>query len=72
MSATTYVEIEGEALWDEYQVALHEWAAARAADPLNSQAPRVLEATKRVEELEGRLKDCQIDDHSYLSRRLNR
>ena len=61
------IEIEELALLDEYREALREWAAARATDPLNSQAPAVLEATKRVEDLERRLKDQQIEYGSCLS-----
>jgi len=66
MNAITHIEIEEEALWDEYKLALREWAAARAADPLNSQAPAVVEATKRIEELEGKLKDRPIERRSCL------
>jgi hypothetical protein len=52
---------EDLALLEEYRVALHDWAAARAADPLDSQAPAVREATKRIEELERKLKESQLE-----------
>jgi hypothetical protein len=47
------------ALLEEYRVALHDWRVARANDPLNSQCPAVLETTKRVEELEHKIKTHQ-------------
>jgi hypothetical protein len=61
MKAIVGTCIEDWALLDEYRVALHEWAAARAADPLDSQAPAIVEATKRVEDLERRLKEHRIE-----------
>lgn len=44
------------ALLEEYRIALHDWRVARTNDPLNSQCPAVLETTKRVEELEHKIK----------------
>jgi hypothetical protein len=52
---------EHSALLEEYTVALRHWVAARANDPLHSQEPAVLEATKRVEDLERKLKNHQIE-----------
>jgi hypothetical protein len=53
------------ALLEEYRVALHDWRVARASDPLNSQCPAVLEATKRVEELEHKI-DAHQTEHGCL------
>lgn len=55
------------ALLDKYRVALRDWRVARANDPLNSQAPEVLEAMKRVEELERRLKHHHVEYGRYVS-----
>jgi hypothetical protein len=49
------------ALLEEYRVALHDWLVARANDPVNSQCPAVLETTKRVEELEHKIKAHQAE-----------
>lgn len=49
------------ALLEEYRVALHDWRVARVHDPLNSQCPAVLEATKRMEELEDKLRVHQAE-----------
>ena len=49
------------ALLEQYRIALREWRAARANDPLNSQCPAVLETTKRVEDLERRIKVHQAE-----------
>ena len=49
------------ALLEEYRVALHDWPVARANDPVNSQCPAVLETTKRVEELERKIKGHQAE-----------
>ena len=37
------------------------WQVARASDPLNSQAPAVLETAKRVEELEHKINTHQTE-----------
>ena len=55
MNAIAGTCTEHLALLEEYRVALHDWRVARANDPLNSQCPAVLEATKRVEELEHKI-----------------
>lgn len=55
MNAIAGTCTEHEALLEEYRVALHDWRVARANDPLNSQCPAVLEATKRLEELEHKI-----------------
>ena len=55
MNAIAETCTEHLALLEEYRVALHDWRVARATDPLNSQCPAVLEATKRVEELEHKI-----------------
>ena len=57
--AGTYTE--HLALLEEYRIALHNWLAVRADDPLNSRAPAVLKATKRIEELEHELKTHQAE-----------
>jgi hypothetical protein len=66
MNATTGTCTEHMALLEEYRVALRHWRVARANDPLNSQAPAVLEATKQVEELERKLRRQQIEYGRYL------
>jgi hypothetical protein len=60
MKAIVGTCIEDLALLEEYRAALHNWSAARAADPLDSQSPAVVEATRRIEELERKLKEHQI------------
>jgi len=52
---------EHSALLEEYRVALHDWRVARANDPLNSQRPAVLEATRRVEELGHKIRVHQTE-----------
>jgi hypothetical protein len=53
------------ALLEQYRVALHDWRVARTNDPLNSQCPAVLEATKKVEDLERNIQRHQ-DKHGCL------
>jgi len=61
MNATAEPCVEHSALLEEYRVALHDWRVARANDPLNSQCPAVLEAIKRVEELEHKIRAHQTE-----------
>jgi len=55
------------ALLEEYRIALHDWRVARVHDPLNSQCPAVLEAIKRVEEVEQQIRLHQAE-HGCLER----
>jgi hypothetical protein len=61
MNAIVGTCAEHLALLEEYRVALHDWRVARANDPLNSQCSAVLEATRRVEELEQRIRVHQTE-----------
>jgi hypothetical protein len=61
MKATIETCLEDLVLLEEYRVALHNWVAARAAQPSGSQPLTLLEATKRVEEMERKLKERQIE-----------
>ena len=56
MKAIAERSTEHAALLEEYREALHEWTKARSLNPLYDQAPEVLKATGRVEELERKLK----------------
>ena len=49
------------ALVEEHRIALHGWLAERADSALNSRAPTVLKAKKRIEELEYELKTHQAE-----------
>ena len=61
MKATIETHREDLALLEEYRVALHNWDAAREAESSGSQPLTLLEATKRVEEIERKLKERQIE-----------
>jgi len=61
MKVTIETCLEDLALLEEYRVALHNWVAARAAESSGSQPLALPEATKRVEEIERKLKERQIE-----------
>ena len=65
MNAIAGTCTEHLALLEEYRVALHDWRIARSNDPLNSQCPAVLETTRRVEELEHKIRVHQ-SEHGCL------
>jgi hypothetical protein len=57
MNAIAGVCIEETAIQEEYREALSAWSNARSRSPLYSEAPEVLETTKRLEELELKLRN---------------
>ena len=57
MNVIAGVCVEETAIQEEYRAALSEWSIARSRNPLYSDAPEVLEATKRLEALELKLKN---------------